>query len=323
MFTRTYQLAARLGRGGEGALPSPGIPRHSPGTRPGSGFRTAPPARVRRCVDPGAGGAHTGAVATRISHLLNQSLSTLRYEPTSKRVRASLGSRPVLDTTRALLIWEPRRTVPVYAVPEADVLAELTESAVEVTRPPDEATVLTHDDAFALHTADGTALDVRVPGHGLEAAAFRPADPELQGLVLLDFRAFDWLEEDEHIHAHPRDPFHRIDIIPGSRHVRVELEGMVLAESVHPVMLFETSFPPRYYVPAKDVRWDTLVATETSSVSPYKGTANYWGPASGGRDVAWSYAEPLPESAAVAGLVAFFNERTDFILDGHRLGRRE
>ncbi|WP_411730547.1 DUF427 domain-containing protein [Paeniglutamicibacter sp.] len=260
-------------------------------------------------------------MATRISHLLNQALPTLRYEPTSKRVRASLGGQPVLDTTHAVLIWEPRRTVPIYAVPETDVLADLAESRAEAMRAPDEAMVLTPDDAFALHTSDGTALDVQVPGHALEAAAFRLADPDLPGMVLLDFRAFDWLEEDQPIHAHPRDPFCRIDIIPSSRAVRVELEGMVLAESAHPVVLFETLLPPRYYLRSAEVRWDVLVATETSSMCPYKGTANYWAPASGGRNVAWSYAKPLPESAAIAGLVAFYHERTDLLVDGHRLGR--
>ena len=284
-------------------------------------FPPGPAPRIPGGVDRGAGRAHTGAVATRISHLLHQALPTLRYEPTSKRVRASLGGQPVLDTTHALLLWEPRRIVPIYAVPEADVLAELAQSAAEASGAPEEATVLTPDDAFALHTARGTALDVRVPGHALQAAAFRLEDPDLPGTVLLDFRAFDWLEEDEPILAHPRDPFHRIDIIRGSRHVRVELEGMVLADSVHPLMLFETNLPPRYYLRPADVRWDALVATETTSMCPYKGTARYWAAASGGRNVAWSYADPLRESAPIAGLIAFYNERTDFLLDGQRLRR--
>ena len=253
--------------------------------------------------------------------LLNESLPRLRYEPTTKRVRAGLGGQPVVDTTRAVLLWEPRRIVPSYAVPLDDVLAELTESQAPVLAAGQETAILSPEHAFALHTAVGTALDVRVPGHELEAAAFRLHDPDLQGLVLLDFGAFDWLEESQPIHGHPRDPFQRIDIVKGSRHLRVELEGAVLAESAHPVMLFETHLPPRYYLPRAQVRWDELVATESSSLCPYKGNASYWAPASGGRDVAWSYAEPLAESTAIAGLVSFYNERTDFILDGHRQAR--
>ena len=97
--------------------------------------------------------------------------------------------------------------------------------------------------------------------------------------------------------------------------------GTVLAESAHPVMLFEGTLPPRYYLSAADVRWDALVATQSSSICPYKGTANYWAPARGGPDIAWSYAKPLPESAAIAGLMSFYSERTDFILDGQPLAR--
>lgn len=267
--------------------------------------------RVRR--------AHTGAVATQISLLLNQSLSSLRYEPTPKRVRAYLDGTPVLDSTRALLVWEPRRIVPIYAVPEADLLANLSVSgAARLPKPEAGRKVLTPDDDFALHTAAGTALDIEVSGHAVPAAAYRPDDAELSGVVLVDFRAFDWFEEDVPIDSHPRDPFHRVDIMASTRHIRVELEGMHLADSAHPMMLFETHLPARYYLPRQDVAWDALVATERTSKCPYKGTASYWAPASGGREVAWCYREPLPESAAIAGLVCFYDERTDFIIDGQR-----
>lgn len=272
-------------------------------------------------LDPRARRAHTGAVATRISHLINAALPELRYEPTTKRVRASLGGAPVLDSVSAVLLWEPRRVVPIYAVPESDVLAQLSVSAGAVAEVPAEAKVLTPEDAFALHTTEGTVLDVEVAGRTLPAAAFRLSDPGLPGIVAFDFRSFDWLEEDEPIDAHPRDPFKRVDVLASSRHVRVELEGMLLAESRHPRMLFETHVPTRYYVQPSEVAWDALVATNSSSKCPYKGTANYWAPASGGRDVAWSYANPLPEAAAIAGLVCFYNERTDYIVDGHRLPR--
>ncbi len=260
-------------------------------------------------------------MATRISHLINAALPELRYEPTAKRVRADVGGSPVLDSGSAVLLWEPRRVVPIYAVPESDVLAQLAVSAGTGPEARADAMVLTPDDPFALHTTEGTVLDVEVAGRSLSAAAFRLSDPDLPGLVAFDFRAFDWFEEDEPIAAHPRDPFHRVDIIASSRHLRVEFEGMLLAESHHPRMLFETHVPERYYLQPGEVSWDTLVATDSSSKCPYKGTANYWAPASGGRDVAWSYANPLPESAAIAGLMSFYSERTDFILDGQRLAR--
>lgn len=261
-------------------------------------------------------------MATRISDLLHQALPQLRFEPTFKRVRANLAGSPVLDSTLAVLLWEPGRICPLYAVPESDVLAQLSVSDAEPPAvPADPGKVLTPDDSFALHTAAGTALDVQLKGRTVPAAAYRLQDADLGGLVLFDFRAFDWLEEETPIDAHPRDPFHRVDITASHRHVRVELEGMHLADTTKPVVLFETNLPARFYVPSRDVAWDSLVATERTSKCPYKGTASYWAPASGGREVAWSYLNPLPESAEIAGMVCFYNERTDFIIDGKRQAR--
>jgi uncharacterized protein (DUF427 family) len=122
-----------------------------------------------------------------------------------------------------------------------------------------------------------------------------------------------WYEEDEQVFEHPRDPYHRVDVLQSSRQVRVEIGGQVVAESRHPRLLFETNLPTRYYLPVEDVRMDLLEATQTSTVCPYKGTASYWRlrgdpPA---RDVAWSYLDPIPEIPKIRGLIAFFNERVD------------
>src|SRR4029077_8869489 len=94
-------------------------------------------------------------------------------------------------------------------------------------------------------------------------AGFRPADPDLAGLVILDFGAFDaWYEEDELNVGHPRDPFHRIDVLPSSRQVRLEVDGKVLAVSPRPPLLFEAMLPPRYYLPRADVTAE-LIPSET------------------------------------------------------------
>ena len=91
-------------------------------------------------------------------------------------------------------------------------------------------------------------------GERLAGAAFRPADPDLSGYVILDFASFEgWHEEEEPIVGHPRDPFHRIDILRGSRHVRIELDGVLLAESQEPTLLFETHLPVRFYLPRADL----------------------------------------------------------------------
>jgi uncharacterized protein (DUF427 family) len=127
-----------------------------------------------------------------------------------------------------------------------------------------------------------------------------------------------WFEEDEEVFTHPRDPYTRVDILPSSRHVRVEVDGLTVAESTKPTLLFETGLATRYYLPKTDVRMDLLTPTATSSHCPYKGDANYWSLALEGAvaDVAWSYRTPLPESQKIAGLVCFYPEKVDLYVDG-------
>jgi uncharacterized protein (DUF427 family) len=141
----------------------------------------------------------------------------------------------------------------------------------------------------------------------------------LRDHIRFDWGAMDaWFEEDEEVFTHARDPYRRIDALRSSRHVRVELDGVVLADSRRPTVLFETGLRPRYYLPKVDVRTDLLEPTDTVTSCPYKGQARYWSARVGERverDVAWSYPTPLPESAPVAGLVCFYDERLDVLVD--------
>ena len=266
-------------------------------------------------------------MSTTLRQAIFGHLGDLRHEPTDKRVRALLGDAVVADTTGALLVWEPRRVVPSYAVPIGDVRAEL------VPVPPlDEATddvglrlpavsdrpVLDPSIPFQVHTADGTPVEVRPSGGTVTGRGFLPSDRDLAGHVVLDFTSFDWLEEDEPIVSHPRDPFHRIDVIRSSRSVRIGLDGHVLAESARATLLFETMLPIRFYLPPEDVSAD-LQPSSTRTWCAYKGEASYWSVALPSRtvpDIAWGYRSPLHDAVGVAGLVAFFDERLDVVLDG-------
>ena len=270
-------------------------------------------------------------MSTKIRSLLASGFGEVRYEPTAKRIRAVLGGATVLDSTRAVLVWEPRRVVPSYAVPVQDVHGELVPAgpaSADVTDEtgfpmPDVSSrpVLDPSIPFTVHTADGQVVDVRADGEG-QAAGFLLADADLAGYVVLDFGAFDaWYEEDELNVGHPRDPFHRIDVLPSSRHVRLELDGQVLAESSRPTLLFETMLPARYYLPREDIRAE-LVPSGTRTFCAYKGQASYWTAAPGVlADIAWTYENPLHDAAQVRGLIAFFDERIDVTLDGERLER--
>lgn len=137
-----------------------------------------------------------------------------------------------------------------------------------------------------------------------------------EDLVELDWQAMDeWLEEDEVAFGHVRDPFHRLDARPTSRHVRVSLNGEVLAESGRTVALFETGLPTRWYFPPEDVREDLLRPSGTRTVCAYKGHARTFS-AAGADDVAWTYDEPEHEFPSIRGRVAFYNEVVDVELDG-------
>jgi uncharacterized protein (DUF427 family) len=273
-------------------------------------------------------------MSTRMRSLLAAGLGELRHEPIDKRIRAVLDGRTVVDSARAVLVWEPRRIVPSYAVPADDVAAELTPVDLAATdtagttgaRMPELSArpVLDPSVPFTVHSTEGRAADLRAGGQERPGAGFHPADPALEGYVVLDFRAFDaWYEEDELNVAHPRDPFHRIDVLPSSRHVRVELDGVVLAESSRPRLLFETMLPTRYYLPPDDIRAE-LTPSSTRTWCAYKGQASYWSAAVGDRvvpDIGWTYQQPRHDAAQVQGLIAFFNERLDIIVDGERAER--
>jgi uncharacterized protein (DUF427 family) len=249
--------------------------------------------------------------------LLAQARNELRYEPIERRVRALLGAETIADSARAVLVWEPRRVVPSYAVPATDIRGDLTTAPANAEA---VAGVLHPGIAFAVHTAPGEPVTIA----GRVGAGFRLADEALAGYVALEFAAFDaWYEEDEPIAGHPRDPFHRVDVRRTSRPVRIELDGDVLAETTAARLLFETSIPTRFYVPRDDVRVP-LHPSPRRTYCPYKGEASTWSVDVGGRrheDVAWSYEQPLLDGPPIAGLVAFWDERVDVIFDGERRTR--
>jgi uncharacterized protein (DUF427 family) len=238
-------------------------------------------------------------MATRVSTALPRDL---RYDRTPKRVRAFLGAEALADSTDAILIWEPDRAVPVYAFPDADVRFDLLRDS---------------DDPIAgAHGGDATFWTATAGDRDAVNAAWRYADPDLAGHVAFSWEAMDrWLEEDEEVFGHPRDPRHRVDARRSARHVRVAVDGVTVAETRRPTLVFETTLPTRYYVPRDDVAMDLLTPSDTRTICAYKGVASYWS-VGGERDVAWTYEEPFPDGPPIAGLVCFLNEKADITVDG-------
>jgi uncharacterized protein (DUF427 family) len=231
-------------------------------------------------------------------------------EPTGRRIRVRFGDGLVAQSDRAqLLVQYGPAGLPTYFLPRADIVpgALVDESAEGGQR----------------------TWTVQSGGKRAERAAWSHPDPSgalaaLAGHVTFSWRQLEWYEEDERVVVHARDPHKRVDTLRSSRRVQVLAGGEVVADSVRPLLLFETSLPTRYYLPFEDVRAEFLEASDATSVCPYKGRARYWSVRvadSFVRDAAWSYPDPIPESPKIRDLVAFFQERVDIVVDGVGAGR--
>ena len=228
-------------------------------------------------------------------------------EPTPRWVRNFFGGETIADSRRTMLLRE-NRVLPVYYFPKQDIRMDLLQPTGDTT----------HDEL----KGEADRFTIRAGGRVAEDAAWsfkHPIEewPEITEHVAFTWASLDkWMEEEEEVFVHPRDPYKRVDVMPSSRHVRIEWNGQTIAESRQARLLFETGLPTRYYLPPEDVRVDLLQATDTSSRCPYKGLASYWSVQVGdrvGKDFVWSYPNPIPECPKIKGLMCFFNERVDAI----------
>lgn len=245
----------------------------------------------------------TGPLASRPGGDFNFDLSAapkhrIFFADFEPRLRAVVAGVTVLDTTRAKLLHESN-IPPVPYVPLEDLDQALLSPTDQTTHCPFKG------DAryWSLTVGDRAEADF--------VWAYEqplPAAPWLEGYAALYWDRVDEVYvEDERVFGRLRDPFHRVDALESSRHVRVTAHGEVVAESDRPVMVQETGLPLRAYVPRADVRPGVLAQSEKRSVCPYKGEASYWSVA-GIDDGAWSYETPLPEALRAAGHVAFDGE---------------
>jgi uncharacterized protein (DUF427 family) len=234
-------------------------------------------------------------------------------EPVPRRIRAFLAGEPVLDTTSALYVWE-WPYYPRYYIPLQDVRRELLT--------PEGRSKPTRRGTVELHTL---CVGDTIRQSAAQVLQESPVEG-LGGTARFDWDAIDaWFEEDERVLVHARNPYVRVDALRSRRAVRVELQGIVLAESSAPVMLFETGLPTRYYLDRTAVNFDHLVPTPTVTGCAYKGTTSqYWSVRIGETllpDLAWSYDFPTRHALPIAGMVAFYNEMVDMYVDGQKLER--
>lgn len=234
----------------------------------------------------------------------------LYFDELPKRMRAVVDGHTLVDSTRGRLLFETGILgVPYFPLEDFD--RDLLEATDHTTHCPFKGDA----SYFSIRTGDGEGENAvwHYPSP-LPAAAW------LDGYAAIYHEAPDtWLEEDEELPSRLRDPYHRVDVLQSSRHVRVTAGGETIAESDAPKLVFETSLPPRAYLPAEDVRTELLEPTDTTTFCPYKGTATYWSvKAPGGpiEDGAWTYVEPLPEALPAAGHVCFLGEGIEVQIAG-------
>ncbi len=220
----------------------------------------------------------------------------------------------MVDSRHPVLVWEPGIPVPLYAFPHDEVRHDLLRPA---KNPP-----------TGTHTGSRIFYDLVIGGEPTENAAWtyprrRPRRAHRVRVVPAGRPGARPLVRGGGRDLHPpRDPHKRVDAIPSSRHVRVEIHGTVVADTHRPVLVFETGLPTRYYIPREDVRLDLFEPTDHSTGCPYKGTAAYWswrgqaGAPAVPPNIVWSYPRPLPAVGAVKDLLAFYNEAVDIVVDG-------
>lgn len=259
-----------------------------------------------------------GPLASRPPETVNYRIDgpahRLLWHPFPRRVRALLGGETVLDSDDAKLLHESNLLPQVY-VPRSALREDLLEESGHGTHCP--------------FKGDARYWSVRAGEHLAENAVWSYPEPLpgaewLKDHVAVYWSAMHaWFDEDEEVTGHIRDPYHRIDIRPTSRHVRIRAGGEDVAESRRAVLLSETGLPNRFYLPAEDVRAELLAPSATHTHCPYKGRASYRTLHAGGTvvtDAAWCYEQPLDEALRIAGRLCFLAPGIETLVDGRPLG---
>jgi uncharacterized protein (DUF427 family) len=224
-------------------------------------------------------------------------------------MRVQLGDEWVADSEDVVLLHEPGR-YPVAYFPTADVAAKALEPSDHVSEHRDLGTTKWYRVRAGERVAERGAWEhTALPGHAVE----------LTDRVAFAWRAMDgFYEEDERIAGHAADAYHRIDIRQASRRLVVRSGEQIVADTTRPVVLYESGFAPRWYVPREDIDESALVAVDTQTFCPYKGVCSYYD-IGGSHRAAWSYRDAYTEVARVSDLISFEPDKLTVELDGRQL----
>ena len=234
----------------------------------------------------------------------------LYVERLRRRMRITFGGKWIADSENVLLLFEPGR-YPVAYFPETDVVPGVLERTEHMTQ---------HADLGPTSWYSVRASEQHVATRGAWQHTGLPAHAgELQARVAFAWRAMDaFYEEDERILGHAADPYHRIDIRKTSRHLVVRHGDQTVADTRRPLVLYESGFAPRWYVPRADIDESTFTLVKLQTFCPYKGLCSYYS-IGDARQAAWSYPDPYPEVSRISNLVSFEPEIVTVHLDGAQL----
>lgn len=242
----------------------------------------------------------------------NQKLGALLYEPSPRWIRGFVDGKCVVDCKSPYLVWEGTGLVPLLSIPAKDVKG-LQETKCNDTR---------GDLVSKWYNIQSQSTTKRLAAwsYRLDLANAPPSDN-----VTFRFSALDkWLEEEEEIFVHPRSPYIRLDVRQSSRHLLVKIDKIVVAETRHPLLLFENSLLTRNYINPTDVKCLGLFRYSEGhhSACPYKGVASYFSATINDKvyeDIVWTYPYPLQDVQKIQNRWCFYNEKVEMILDGEKL----
>ena len=244
----------------------------------------------------GTGPLAAGAPDTT-NYILDRPQHKLLFSPFLRRIRATLGGETIVDSEHAMLLHESN-IFPVLYFPVSDVSTDLLTKTDQSTHCPFKGDASYWTITAGDTVAENAAWSYEKP---LDAASW------LNGYLAIEWSCMDqWFDEDDEIFGHIRDPYHRVDARPTSRHLQVAIDGRVVADTTGAFVVSETGGPNVHYIPPADVRTDEFTQSETTTQCPHKGATLYWHHAeSQTQDVAWSYPEPLEEASRIAGYWCF------------------
>ncbi|MEM7326952.1 MAG: DUF427 domain-containing protein [Actinomycetota bacterium] len=244
----------------------------------------------------GTGPLASGAPQTA-NYLLDGPQHKLLFTAFPRRIRATLNDRTVVDSERVMLLHESN-IFPVLYIPKDDVDMDLLTLTDHSTHCPFKGDASYWTITVGDAVEENAAWSYETP---IDGAAW------LAGYVAVEWGRMDrWFDEDDEIFGHIRDPYHRVDARPSSRHIEVRIGGHLVAETTSPFVVSETGGDNRLYIPPADVRTGAFTRSETTTHCPHKGNTVYYSHReTGTADVAWSYPAPLEEATRVAGYWCF------------------